>query len=123
MANAGDKRKSLRKGSPPGRRAPEDLLIAEIDANTVSQSLQEIMGRFATAISVVVVCHRSIAAQSLAAIGDEEETLRRAIRLLKDVYNEVDLLSLATARSRRAPSGLPTRAPSGSPALPAPRKA
>jgi hypothetical protein len=117
MADAGDKRKSLRKGSPPGRRARENLQKAEIDVNTMSQLLQEIMGRFAAAISVVVVCHRSLDAQSLAAIGDEEETLRRAIRLLKDVYNEVDLLSLATAKPRRPPSGLPARAPSGSPAL------
>jgi hypothetical protein len=123
MANTGDKRKSLRKSSPPGRRTRKNLQKAEIDANTVSKLVQEIMGRFAAAISVVVVCHRSLAAQSLAAIGDEEETLRRAIRLLKDVYNEVDLLSLATAKPRRPPSDLPTRAPSGSPALQALRKA
>jgi len=87
MANTGEKRKSLREGSPSGRRARNNLEKAEIDANNVSELLQEIMGRFATAISFVVVCHRSLDAQSLAAIGDEEETLRRAIRLLKDVYN------------------------------------
>ena len=123
MANTGNKRKSLRKGSPPGGRARENLQKAEIDADTISQSLQEIMERFSTAISFVVVCHRSLDAQSLAAIGDEEETLRRAIRLLKDVYNEVDLLSLATAKPRRLPSGLPARAPSGLPALQALKKA
>jgi hypothetical protein len=104
MVNAGDKRKSLRKGSSPGHRARNNLQKAEIDANTVSQLLQEIMGRFAAAISVVVVCHRSLAAQSLATIGDEEETLRRAIRLLKDVYNEVDRASWASMRPRRPPS-------------------
>jgi hypothetical protein len=108
-------RSSLRKGSQSGHRPRENLQKAEIDVNTVSQLLQEIMGRFATAISVVVVCHRSLDAQSLAAIGDEEETLRRSIRLLKDVYNEVDLLSLTTAKPRRPPSGLPTRAPPVSP--------
>jgi hypothetical protein len=123
MANAGDKRKSSRKGSPSDRRARKNLQKAEFDANTVSQLLQEIMGRFAAAISVVVVCHRSLAAQSLTAVGDEEETLRRAIRLLKDVYNEVDLASLATMNTRRPPSDLLTRAPYGSPALQALKKA
>ena len=108
MANSGDRRRSLRKGSPPGGRARKNLQKAEIDADTISQSLQEIMGHFAQAISVVVVCHRSLAAQSSADVGDEEETLRRAISLLKDVYNEVDLASLAITKPRRLPSSSPT---------------
>jgi hypothetical protein len=110
MKKVKEGRSSSRKARPPGRRARENLQKAEIDVNTVSQLLEEIMGRFATAISFVVVCHRSLDAQSLAAVGDEEETLRRAIRLLKDVYNEVDLLSLAKTKPRRPPSGLPARA-------------
>jgi hypothetical protein len=123
MTKMKDRRSSSKKGQPLGHRARKNLQKAEIEVNMVSQSLQEIMWRFAQAISVVVVCHRSLAAQSLAAIGDEEETLRRAIRMLKDVYNEVDLLSLATAKPRRPLSGLPTRQPSGSSALQALRKA
>jgi hypothetical protein len=49
------------------------------------------MEHFSRALSLVIVCHRSLAAQPTADVGDEDETLRRAIRLLKDVYNEIDL--------------------------------
>jgi hypothetical protein len=59
----------------------------------VSPDLFAIMGRFDQALSLVVVCHRSLAAQESADVGDEEEVLRRAIRLLRDVYNEIDLAS------------------------------
>jgi hypothetical protein len=122
MTKVKDRRSSFQKGQPLGNRARKNHQRAKIEVNPVSQALWEIMGRFAQAISVVVVCHRSLAAQSLAAVGDEEEALRRAIRLLKDVYNEVDLASLATTKTRRPPSGSPTRAPSVSPTLPALRK-
>ena len=100
MTKVKDRRSSVRKGRQPSRGARKNRRVA-IEVNPVSQLLAEIMGHFAQAISLIVVCHRSLAAQSLAAVGDEEETLRRAIRLLKDVYNEVDLLSLATAKPRR----------------------
>jgi hypothetical protein len=49
------------------------------------------MGHFAQALSLAVVCQRSLAAQELAAAGDEEETLREAIRQLRNVYNELDV--------------------------------
>jgi hypothetical protein len=123
MTKVKDRRSSLKKGRPLGHRARKNHQRAKFKVNPVSRALWEIMGRFAQAISVVVVCHRSLADQSLAAVGDEEETLRLAIRLLKDVYNEVDLASLATTKPRRPPSGSPTRAPSGSPALQAQTKA
>lgn len=115
MTKVKDRRSSSKKGQPLGHRERKNHQRAKFEVNPVSQSLWEIMGRFAKAISVVVVCHRSLAAQPSAIVGDEEETLRWAIRLLKDVYNEVDLLSLATAKPRRPPSGLPTRAPPVSP--------
>jgi len=55
----------------------------------------EILGRFDQALSVVVVCQRSLAARHSADVGDEEEVLRRGIRLLRDVHNEFDLWALA----------------------------
>jgi hypothetical protein len=110
MTKVKDGRSSLRKGRKPSRGARKNRRAA-IEVNPVSQELWTIMGHFAQAISLVVVCHRSLAAQSSAAVGDEEETLRRAIRLLKDVYNEVDRASWATTRPRRSPSKSPTRAP------------
>jgi hypothetical protein len=55
-----------------------------------SPDLWAIMEHFTQALSLVVVCQRSLAAQESADVGDEEETLRQSIRLLRDVYNEVD---------------------------------
>jgi hypothetical protein len=114
MTKMKDGRSSLRKGSQPSRGARKNRR-AVIEVNPISQTLWEIMGRFAQAISVVVVCHRSLAAQSSAAVGDEEETLRWAIRLLKDVYNEVDLASLATTKTQPPPSSTPTHQTAVSP--------
>ena len=99
MTKVKDVRSSVRKARQPSRGARKNRRAA-IEVNPVSQLLAEIMGHFAQAISLVVVCHRSLAAQSLADVGDEEETLRRAIRLLKDVYNEVDLASGVAGKSR-----------------------
>jgi hypothetical protein len=111
MTKVKDVRSSVRKARQPSRGARKNRRAA-IEVNPVSQLLAEIMGHFAQAISLVVVCHRSLAAQSLAAVGDEEETLRRAIRLLKDVYNEVDRASFATTKIRRPPSNSAAGAPS-----------
>jgi hypothetical protein len=108
MTKMKDRRSSLKKGKSLGHRARKNHQRVKFEVNPVSQVLWDIMGRFARAISVVVVCHRSLAAQSSAVVGDEEETLRWAIRLLKDVYNEVDLASLSTTKPRRPPSVLPT---------------
>jgi hypothetical protein len=66
----------------------------------ISENLREILHHFAQALSLVIVCHRSLVAQESADVGDEEETLRRAIRLLQDVYNEVDLASGVARKSR-----------------------
>lgn len=90
MANVGNNRRSLRKGRLPGRRAPRDRKAAS-PTNPVSPDLSAILGRFAQALSLAIVCHRSLAAQASADAGDEEEALRQAIRLLKNVYNEVDV--------------------------------
>jgi hypothetical protein len=49
-----------------------------------------VLGRLAQIISLVVVSQRSLAAQESAAAGDEEETLRLGIRLLRDVYSDID---------------------------------
>jgi hypothetical protein len=66
-----------------------------------SPDLLAIMERFGQAISLVVVSHRSLAAQASADAGDEEETLRQSIRLLKDVYNEIDFASGVMMRKSR----------------------
>jgi hypothetical protein len=60
---------------------------------TRTQSLRgmgSILDRFAQALSMTIVCQQSLAARVSAQAGDEEETLRVAIRLLKNVYNELD---------------------------------
>jgi hypothetical protein len=92
-------RKSLRKGRSPGRRS-RNVRKTTSRVDPISENLREILHRFAQALSLVIVCHRSLAAQESADVGDEEETLRRAIRLLQDVYNEVDLASGVTRKSR-----------------------
>jgi hypothetical protein len=56
----------------------------------VPNDMGAILCQFGQALSMAVVCQRSLAAQELAAVGDEEETLREAIRLLRVVYNELD---------------------------------
>ncbi len=123
MTKVKDRRSSLKNGQPLGHRARKNHQRAKIEVNPVSRKLQEIMGHFADALSLVVVCHRSLATRPSAIVGDEEETLRWAIRLLKDVYNEVDLASLATVGPRQAPSDSTMRAPSVSSTQPALRKA
>jgi hypothetical protein len=122
MTKVKHRRSSLQKGQSPGQRARKNHQRAKLAVNPVSRKLQEIMGHFAEALSVVVVCQRSLATQSSAAVGDEEETLRRAIRLLRDVYNEIDVASFATTEMQRSPSGSLTSAPSVSPTRPALRK-
>ena len=92
-------RKSLRKGRSPGRRR-RNVRKTPSRVDPVSEILCEILHRFAQALSLVIVCHRSLAAQESADVGDEEETLRRAIRLLQDVYNEVDLATGVARKSR-----------------------
>jgi hypothetical protein len=92
-------RKSLRKDRSPGRHSRNvRKMTSRVDP--ISENLREILHRFAQALSLVIVCHRSLAAQESADVGDEEETLRRAIRLLQDVYNEVDLASGVAGKSR-----------------------
>jgi hypothetical protein len=61
-----------------------------------------IMEHFAQALALVVVCHPSLAAaEPSAEVWDEEETLRRAIRLLKDVYDEIDVASMLMKEKSR----------------------
>ena len=104
MANVSGKRRILGKGSLSGRRARKTQKGASLE-NPVETNLLGIMGRFTQALSLVIVCHRSLAGQSSADVGDEEETLRQAIRLLKNVYNEIDLASMAMPNPRRTSSG------------------
>ncbi len=52
--------------------------------------LQDILGRFSDALSMIAVVCRSLSARESAGIGDEEVALRHAIDELKAVYNELD---------------------------------
>jgi hypothetical protein len=79
-------------GGSRGRRRRSDA--AASPAGTVAPDLWQILGRFDQALSLVVVCHRSLAAKQSADVGDEEEVLRQGIRLLRDVHNEFDLRAL-----------------------------
>ena len=84
-----------RKGGRPGRGV-EGAGINAPDAGDVlaplgnSTMIGAALGRFADALSITVVCQRSLAANESAAVGDEEVTLREAIRLLRLVYAELD---------------------------------
>lgn len=109
MANASGKPRILRKGDSSGRRSRRTRKGASRE-NPVETKLLEIMGRFTEALSLIIVCHRSLAAQSSADVGDEEETLRQSIRLLKNVYNEIDLASMAMPNPRRTSSVARARA-------------
>ena len=71
-----------------GRRRKNDL--APSVPTSASPDLWEILGRFDEALSLVIVCHQSLAAKESAAVGDEEEVLRQGIRLLKEVHKELD---------------------------------
>ncbi len=87
MLKAKDSRKRVGEGKSRGRRGA--AVVAQSGAK--SPDLWEILGRFDRALSLVVVAHRSLAAKESAEVGDEEEELRRGIRMLKDVHKELDL--------------------------------
>jgi hypothetical protein len=91
MAKAKNGRKGVRQG---GLRSRQNAGTAP-SVDSASPNPWEILGRFDQALSVVVVCQRSLAAKHSAEVGDEEEVLRRGIRLLRDVHNEFDLWALA----------------------------
>jgi hypothetical protein len=56
--------------------------------------LQNILGRFSDALSMMAVVQRSLSARESDGIGDEEVALRHAIEELKAVYNELDAASV-----------------------------
>lgn len=65
---------------------------------TLSRSdFEAIQENFLQALSLVIVCRRSLDAQALAETGDEEAALREAITLLRSVYNQLDTASWRTS--------------------------
>lgn len=52
--------------------------------------LQQILGRFSDALSMISVVQRSLSSQEFTGIGDEEVALRHALDALKSVYNALD---------------------------------
>ncbi len=85
-----DSQKAIGQGRSRGGRSRKEAAAS----GTLLPDPWEILGRFDEALSLVVVCHRSLAAKESADVGDEEEVLRRGIRLLRDVHNEIDLGAL-----------------------------
>ena len=71
-------------------------------ANPESSEFWEILGRFDQAISLVTVCHQSLAAKECTDVGDEEEVLGQSIRLLKQVHSDLDR-STARIKGKRGP--------------------
>jgi hypothetical protein len=53
--------------------------------------LEDVMWRFAEAISLVRVCHRSLETHTHVEVGDEEMVLRQAVEMLRLAYNELDM--------------------------------
>ena len=100
MADSSGNRRNALKGRTPGRPARKDRKAAS-PTKPISPDLLAIMEHFSQALSLVIVCHRSLAVQPSVVVGDEEETLRRAIRLLKDVFNEIDLASMTMKEKSR----------------------
>lgn len=99
--------RSLRKDGhkavgPGGSRGRGRRSVAVASAaGPVGPSFWEILGRFDRALSLLTVCHQSLATKESAVVGDEEEVLRQGIRLLRDVHNEFDLRALATGERKR----------------------
>jgi hypothetical protein len=65
--------------------------------------LREIMWHFAQAISLVVVCHRSLTTKE---DSEEQEALGQAIAMLHTAHNELDI---AATRLVRPASSTPSR--------------
>jgi hypothetical protein len=77
-------------------------VAAQTDPEQASVTLarsdfEAIQGNFLQALSLVIVCQRSLDAQALAETGDEETALREAITLLRSVYNQLDTASWRTS--------------------------
>jgi hypothetical protein len=66
-------------------------MVAKPEWGLTPPDLRVIQGNLAYALSLVVVCQHSLAAQALAEAGDEDETLCEAIRLLRSVHDELDV--------------------------------
>ena len=64
-----------------------------------------VLGDFAHALSIAVVCQRSLAAQELAQVGDEEEALREAIRQLRNVLRRAGWSYEGLMRQRESRPG------------------
>jgi hypothetical protein len=71
-------------------RSVGNAASAVTNSSTRPLDMRAILGKFAQAVSIAVVCQRSLAALELAQVGDEEEALRAVIRQLRDVYAELD---------------------------------
>jgi hypothetical protein len=79
------------KGSARAKRK-----TSKARAKDPAPDLEEIMWHFAQAISVVVVCHRSL---TTIEDGDEAEALAQAIAMLHRAHNELDMAATGLRRS------------------------
>lgn len=90
--------RSSRMSSAVGRRS---MRIAEPD-------LDGLLGRFADAITLIRVSHRSLDALEVA--FEEEFVLRRGLAALDAVYNELDLVIVAIHTCTSLTKGVQRRA-------------
>jgi hypothetical protein len=85
-----------------GDRAPTAESAESLDRCAAAQPLQE-------AISLVVVCRRSLSAQAVPEAGEEDLALQLGIRLLQRVYDELDAFEGPSPKPRAAPRRRPRR--------------
>jgi hypothetical protein len=69
--------------------------VAEAARADVDRHLFTLLGDLSDAISVLTVVHRSLTAQEIASVGDEEVALRHALSLLRAAYTALDMASLS----------------------------
>jgi hypothetical protein len=69
-------------------RAKRSTAIVPAQSTT---ELEDVMWRFAQAISLVRVCHRSLETQPHIEVGDEEMVLSQAVEMLRAAYNQLDM--------------------------------
>jgi hypothetical protein len=72
----------------PKSKRPARAKRKTTKARAKAPDLPEIMWQFSQAISLVIVCHRSLSTQE---DGDELEALGQAIEMLHRAHNELDM--------------------------------
>jgi hypothetical protein len=97
-------RGSGRRGSNRRRRAAGKSSALRSRA---ASNLNDLLGRFSDALSLITVVQRSLSARESARIGDEEVALGHALDELKSVYNELDASTMCIQSAAGEPAAAP----------------